>query len=187
MDQPQEITDLLLAWTEGDAAALEKLIPAVIEELRRLARGYMRRERKGHTLQTSALINEAYIKLVGQKQVHWQNRSHFFAIAATCMRRILMDYAKTRQRAKRGGVARQVEISDSMLMSLEQSEEVLAIDAALDRLAIEDQRKSKVVELRYFGGYSMEEIAEILNLSETTIAREWRLARAWLRREIGGS
>jgi RNA polymerase sigma factor (TIGR02999 family) len=182
---PQEITDLLQSWARGDEAALEKLIPLVEAELRLLAKYYLRRERPGHTLQTTALVNEAYIKLVGQDRVHWQNRSHFYAIAAQCMRRVLMDYARARRREKRGGDATQVSLSDVRLMSVARSEELLALDEALNKLALEDERKSKVVELRYFGGYDMEEIAETLRVSETTVARDWRLARAWLRREIG--
>ena len=182
---PQEITDLLQAWARGELSALEKLIPLVETELRRLAKSYMRRERPGHTLQTTALINEAYIKLIGQTRVDWQNRAHFYGIAAQCMRRVLMDYARARSRAKRGGDARQIELSESSPMSLAQSEELLALDEALKNLAVEDERKSKVVELRYFCGYSMEEIARLLDISESTAARDWRLARAWLRREIG--
>lgn len=184
MATPQEITDLLQAWAQGDQGASEKLMAVVIEELRRLARGYLRHERAGHTLETTALVNEAYIKLVGQNHIHWQNRSHFFAIAAQCMRRILLDYAKMRRRQKRGGVAQQVELSEVVLMSAEKSEELLALDDALKKLATADERKGQIVELRYFGGYNIAEIAEILNLSEITIARDWRLARAWLRREI---
>lgn len=184
---PQEITDLLKAWEQGDQSALEKLIPLIETKLRRLAKAYMRRERHDHILQTTALINEAYIKLLGQNRAHWQNRSHFYAIAAQCMRRILMDYAKTRSRMKRGGNAQHVEISESSLLSEEQSEELLVLDEALKKLAIEDERKSKVVELRYFCGYSMEEIAGLLKISEATVARDWRLARAWLRREISAS
>lgn len=187
MASTPQITDLLLAWARGDEEALEKLLPLVEAELRRLAKTYLRRERPGHTLQTTALVNEAYIKLAGQKRVNWQNRTHFYAIAAQCMRRVLMDYAKARGRVKRGGGAQQVELADAMLMSSAQSEELLALDAALKKLAAEDERKCKVIEMRYFGGYSVEEIAEILNVSETTIERDWRLARAWLRREIGGS
>jgi RNA polymerase sigma factor (TIGR02999 family) len=181
---PQEITDLLQAWERGDQSALEKLIPLVETELRHLAKTYMRREKPGHILQTTALLNEACIKLLGQNRVHWQNRSHFYAIAAQCMRRVLMDYAKTRLRGKRGGDARQIELSDSTLMSEAQSEELLALDEALRKLAVADERKSKIVELRYFCGYNMEEIAGLLNISEATAARDWRLARAWLRREV---
>jgi RNA polymerase sigma-70 factor, ECF subfamily len=180
----QEITELLQAWEQGRQSALEKLMPLVMGELRRLAKSQLRRERPGHTLQTTALVNEAYLKLVEQNRVHWQNRSHFFAIAAQCMRRILVDYAKTRLREKRGGAARQVELSEAISLSVEQSQELLALDAALKKLAAEDERKSKVVELRYFGGYGVAEIAEMLDVSEATVARDWRMARAWLRREI---
>lgn len=180
----QEITDLLRDWEQGRQSALEKLMPLVMGELRRLAKGYLRRERPGHTLQTTALVNEAYLKLAGQNRVHWQNRNHFFAIAAQCMRRILVDYAKAYRREKRGGVARRVDLSEVASLSAEQSGELLALDEALRRLAAEDERKSRVVELRYFGGYSMGEIAEILGTSEATVARDWRMSRAWLRREI---
>lgn len=183
---PQEITDLLQAWARGEQAALEKLIPLVETELRRLAKSYMRRERPGHILQTTALVNEAFLKLAGQSHINWQNRSHFYAIAALCMRRVLTDYAKTQRRAKRGGQAQQISLSVSNL-SVEQSEELLALDAALYKLAGKDERKSKIVELRYFGGYTVEEIADMLNISEITVARDWRLARAWLRRELGSS
>jgi RNA polymerase sigma-70 factor, ECF subfamily len=181
---PQEITDLLQAWERGDQSALEKLIPLVEAELRRLAKTYMRREKPGHILQTTALINEAYIKLIGQSRVHWQNRAHFYAIAARCMRRVLTDYAKTSKRAKRGGNAQPISLS-AALLSTERSEELLALDAALNKLAEKDERKSKVVELHYFGGYTVADIADILRISEVTVARDWRLARAWLRRELG--
>lgn len=181
---PQEITDLLKAWERGDRSALEKLIPLVETELRRLAKNYMRREKPGHVLQTTALINEAYLKLLGQTRVQWQNRAHFYGVAAQCMRRVLVDYARSRMRAKRDGEARQIELSESTLMSEAQSKELLALDEALKRLAGEDERKSQIVELRHFGGYSMQEIAELLGVSEATVARDWRLARAWLRREV---
>jgi RNA polymerase sigma factor (TIGR02999 family) len=184
METSQEITDLLLAWERGDQSALEKLIPLVEGELRHIAKGYMRHERPGHILQTTALVNEAYVKLIAQDRVHWKNRSHFFAIAAQCMRRVLIDYAKNRLRAKRGGDRQQIQISDAVLMSEVQSEELLELDEALQKLAIEDNRKVKVVELRYFCGFDMKETAELLNVSEATVARDWRLARAWLRREL---
>lgn len=183
----QEITDLLRDWEQGRQSALEKLMPLVMGELRRLAKGYLRRERAGHTLQTTALVNEAYLRLAGQNRVHWQNRNHFYAIAAQCMRRILVDYANAHQREKRGGGAHRVELTEAVSMSAEQSAELLALDEALKRLAAEDERKSKVVELRYFGGYSVAEVAEILGISEATVARDWRIARAWLRREISVS
>jgi RNA polymerase sigma-70 factor (ECF subfamily) len=181
---PQEITDLLQAWARGEQSALEKLIPLVEAELRRRAKTYLRREGPGHVLQTTALVNEAYIKLLGQNRVRWQNRTHFYAVASLCMRRVLMDYARARSRGKRGGDARQVELSEPLLMSVAKSEELLALDEALKKLAVEDERKSKVVELHYFCGYSLEEIAEVLNVSPATVARDWRLSRAWLRREI---
>jgi len=184
---PHDITELLQDWEQGRQSALEKLMPLVMGELRRLAKGQLRRERPGHTLQTTALVNEAYLRIAGQGRVHWENRNQFFAIAAQCMRRILVDYAKARRRHKRGGGARRVELSEAMAMSPEQSEELLALDDALGRLAAEDERKSKVVELRYFGGYSVEEIADLLSISEATVARDWRMARAWLRREISAS
>ena len=184
METPQNITDLLQEWERGDQSALEKLVPLVEAELRRIARGYMRHEKPGHILQTTALINEAYMKLIGQARVHWQSRSHFYAIAAQCMRRVLMDYAKSRQRAKRGGDPHQVELSEAMTMSQAQSEELLELDEALQKLAQDDHRKVKVVELRYFCGYSVKETAALLNVSDVTVARDWRLARSWLRREI---
>ena len=184
MSDAQNITELLQAWAQGDQAALEKLIPLVMGELRRLAKNYLRHEKPGHILQTTALINEAYIKLTAQNRVHWQNRAHFYAIAASCMRRVLTDYAKTSQRAKRGGKAQPVSLSAAILSS-EQSEELLALDAALHKLAEKDERKSKIVELRYYGGYTVAEIADILGISEVTVARDWRLARAWLRRQLG--
>jgi RNA polymerase sigma-70 factor (ECF subfamily) len=182
---PQKITDLLQAWEQGDQSALEKLIPLVEIELRRLAKTYMRREKPGHILQTTALVNEAYIKLIGQTRTHWQSRSHFYAIAAQCMRRVLTDYAKTRQRLKRGGDAQPISLSAAILAD-EQSEELLALDTALPKLAQKDERKSKIVELRYYGGYTVAEIADMLGISEVTVARDWRLARAWLRRELSG-
>lgn len=184
METPQKITDLLQAWEQGDQSAFEKLVPLVEVELWRIAKGYMRHERPGHTLQTTALVNEACIKLIGQESVLWQSRSHFYAIAAQCMRRVLIDYAKNRQRAKRGGDLQQVELSEAMTLSQAQSKELLELDEALRQLALVDERKVKVVELRYFCGYSLKEAAALLNVSEVTVARDWRLARSWLRREI---
>lgn len=180
---PPQITDLLQAWEGGDREALERLMPLVMNEFRRLARGYMRRERPNHTLQTGGLINEAFLKLAGQNRVHWRSRAHFYAIAARCMRLVLIDHAKARLRAKRGGIAQQVSLREADL-SDEQSEELLALNEALDRLAKKDKRKSEVIELRYFGGYSFEEVAHILKVSEATVARDWRVACAWLRREL---
>lgn len=185
MNNSNEITRLLLAWSDGDRAALDHLLPLIMPELRRIAKRYMRRENSGHMLQTTALINEAFIKLVDQTRVHWQNRTQFFAVAAQCMRRILIDYARTRRRAKRGGDAQQVTLADAPILSFAQSEELLALDSAMNKLAQLDERKSKVVELRYFGGFSDEEIAELLDISVRTVARDWGLARSWLRRELG--
>lgn len=184
MGAQSEITQLLLAWEQGDESALERLLPLVEKELRLLASGYMRKEKKGHLLQTTALVNEAFIKLVDQKRVHWQNRAHFFGIAATCMRRILCDYARGQEREKRGGDLEQIALSDAPPIPVEQSAELLALDEALHKLAKQDARKSRIVELRYFGGYSVEEVAALLEISEATVAREWRLARAWLQREL---
>jgi len=183
---PQEVTELLIAWSDGDSGAYEKLMPLVYEELRRLAHRYMRREREGHTLQTSALVNEAYLRLIDQKNVHWQNRSHFFAIAAQIMRRILVDYARSRRYGKRGGGAVQVSLEERLIVSANRSAEVVALDDALKSLAKIDERKSQVVELRFFGGLSIEETAEVLGVSAATVMRDWTLAKAWLLREIGG-
>jgi len=183
---PQEVTELLIAWSDGDNGAYEKLMPLVYEELRRLAHRYMRREREGHTLQTSALVNEAYLRLIDQKNVHWQNRSHFFAIAAQIMRRILVDYARSRRYGKRGGGAVQVSLEERLIVSANRSAEVVALDDALKSLAKIDERKSQVVELRFFGGLSIEETAEVLGVSAATVMRDWTLAKAWLLREIGG-
>jgi len=184
MATPGNVTDLLQAWSRGETAAFEKLFPLVQAELRRLAKHYLRRERPDHTLQTTALINEAYIKLVGQSPIHWQNRSHFYVIAARCMRHILIDYARTQHRAKRGGQAQRVGLSDKSIMSEGKSEELIALDLALSKLAKIDERKCKIIELQHFGGYSIPEIAEFLNLSETTISRDLRAAKAWLFREF---
>lgn len=179
-----EITGLLVDWGNGDQTALEKLLPLVEQELHRLAHNYMRRENRDHILQTTALVNEAYIKLIDQTKTHWQNRAHFFAIAARIMRRILLNYARDQHRQKRGGKAVQVSLSEVSLVCFESAEELIALDEALDRLAALDVRKSQVVELRYFGGLDVEETAEVLKVSPITVMRDWRFARAWLRREI---
>ncbi|HWW75143.1 MAG TPA: sigma-70 family RNA polymerase sigma factor [Pyrinomonadaceae bacterium] len=184
MPAHSEITALLVAWSDGDHAALERLLPLIERELHRIARQYMRRESPGHTLQTTALVNEAYFRLIDQKSVRWQNRAHFFAIAAKIMRRILLNYARDRQRAKRGGGAVQVSLSEVAVASEEKSAELIALDEALERLAAEDERKSRVVELRYFGGLSVAETAEVLGVSAVTVARDWKMAKAWLAREI---
>ena len=180
---PEEVTGLLVAWSKGDEKAYDKLVPLVYAQLHQLAHRYMSRERPGHTLQTTALVGEAYLRLVDQK-VHWQNRSHFFAIAAEVMRRILVDYARQRQYAKRGGAAQQVELNEAMLMARERSRELVALDEALKELAKFDQRKSRVVELRFFGGLSVEETAEVLKVSVNTVKRDWSTARAWLYKAV---
>ena len=180
----QEITQLLLAWSDGDQEALPRLTPLVYAELRRLARRYMGRESPGHTLQTTALVHEAWLKLIDQRRVRWQNRAHFFGIAAQIMRRILMNYARDRQRMKRGGGAIQVSFSETDVVSVTKVSELLALDEALDRLAAIDERKAKVVEFRYFGGLSVEETAEVLDVSSITVTRDWNMAKAWLAREI---
>lgn len=179
-----EITALLVDWGNGDQGALERLLPLVEKELHRLAHSYMRRENPDHTLQTTALVNEAYLKLVDQKKTHWQNRAHFFGIAAQIMRRILLNYARDRHREKRGGKAVQVSLSEAVVVSLEQSEELIALDEALNQLALIDERKSRVVELRYFGGLEVDEIAEVLKVSPITVMRDWKFAKAWLLREM---
>ena len=185
--QEHEITQLLAAWREGNQAALDELYPLVYDELHRLARRYMSRERKGHTLQTTALINEAYVRLVDQRNVQWANRSHFFAISAQIMRRILIDHARRHSYAKRGGGARQVSLDETATMVKGDFSEVLRLDEALKSLAQLDPRRSQVVELRYFGGLNNEEIAGVLKISENTVIRDWNMARAWLYRQLSGS
>jgi RNA polymerase sigma-70 factor (ECF subfamily) len=180
-----EVTELLLAWSNGEKNALESLTPLVYKELHRLAHYYMSRERRDHTLQTSALVNEAYLRLVDQKRVQYQNRAHFFAISARLMRQILINHAQSRRCLKRGRGARNVSLDKAIIVSEERSEDLLALDDALNELAKVDPRKSKVVELRFFGGLSVEETAEALNVSPVTVMRDWRLAKAWLYRELG--
>jgi RNA polymerase sigma factor (TIGR02999 family) len=179
-----DVTQLLVAWSNGDEAARDELIPLVYEELHRLAHHYMNGERTGHTLQTSALINEAFVRLVDQRDVHWQNRSHFFGIAAQMMRRVLVDYARSRQYQKRGGDAVQVSLNEELIVSNEQTAEVVALDDALKSLATFDERKCRIVELRFFAGLSIEETAQVLGISAGTVMREWTVAKAWLRKEI---
>jgi RNA polymerase sigma factor (TIGR02999 family) len=181
---PNEVTQLLVAWSNGDSAARDALLPLVHDELRRLAHRYMGRERANHTLQTSALVNEAYLRLIDQNDVHWQNRAHFFGIAAQMMRRILVDYARKRGFAKRGGNLQPVPLDQVMIVSPERAAEVVALDDALKSLAELDQRKSQIIELRFFGGLSIEETAEVLGVSPGTVMRDWTFAKAWLRREI---
>ena len=181
---PKEITQLLVAWSDGDEAALAELTPLVYEELHRLAHHYMRQERAGHTLQTTALVNEAYVRLIEWKQVRWQNRAHFFAVSAQLMRRILVDFARTRGYQKRGGGAATVQLDDAVLVSDEKGTDLVALDEALVALAEIDVRQSKVVELRFFGGLSIDETAEVLKVSEGTVRRDWSIASAWLHREL---
>jgi RNA polymerase sigma factor (TIGR02999 family) len=181
---PHQITKLLKDWGNGDETARDQLMPLVYEELRRMAHRHMRKERPGHTLQTSALIHEAYVKLVDQTEVEWQNRAHFYGTAAQMMRRILVDHARARQYAKRGGNAHAVSLDEGAIVSRERAAEVVALDEALTVLAAVDQRKSQIVELRFFGGLSIEETAEVLAVSPGTVMRDWTLAKAWLRREM---
>jgi RNA polymerase sigma factor (TIGR02999 family) len=179
-----EVTQLLVAWGNGDQVAGDQLMSAVHQELHRLAHHYMKRESPGHTLQTSALVNEAFVRLIDQKDVRWQNRGHFFAIAAQMMRRILVDYARSRNYAKRGGGARQISLEEGLTVSFERSAEVVQVHEALEQLAKFDPRKSQVVELRFFGGLSIEETAGVLGVSPGTVMKDWTLAKAWLRKEI---
>ena len=180
------ITQLLINWRDGDKAALDQLMPLVYEELRRLARGFMGKERNNHTLQTSALINEAYLKLVDQDETNWQNRAHFFAVSAQIMRHILIDHARSYGYEKRGAGAQRLGLDDVKVFSEERAGELVALDEALTDLATVDPRKSRLVELRFFGGLNIEETAEVMNLSPTTVQREWRAAKAWLQRFIKG-
>ena len=179
-----QVTQLLLAWSGGDQTALEQLIPLVYQELRRLAKHQMGRERSGHTLQTTALVNEAYLRLIDVSQVRWQNRAHFYAVAAQLMRRILVDFARARHNLKRGGGARRVSFDHALEVAEERSAEFLALDHALDALAALNQRQGRVVELRFFGGLSEEETAEVLKVSLPTVKRDWQLAKVWLLREL---
>ena len=181
-----EVTGLLRAWRDGDERALEELVPLVEAELRRLARAYMGRERRGHTLQATALVNEAFVRLTDARSVRWQDRAHFLGISARLMRRVLVDHARARGYHKRGGGAQRVTLTDALVMVPAQSLDLVALDRALEELAAVDGRKSRVIELRFFGGLSVEETAEVLKISPTTVKREWRLARAWLYSELGG-
>jgi RNA polymerase sigma-70 factor (ECF subfamily) len=181
---PEEITQLLLAWSQGDRSALDQLIPLVYDELRRLAKHYLGQEGRGHTLQTTALVNEAYLRLIDASQVRWQNRAHFFAVSAQLMRRVLVDFARSHQQLKRGGDAHRVPLDEALMMSEERGADLVALDEALSALSAIDGRQSQVVELRFFGGLSVEETAEVLKISSTTVRRDWTLARAWLHREL---
>ena len=182
---PQDITRLLIAWGDGNQSALEELAPLVESELHRLAHHYMGGERPDHILQTSALVNEAYIRLIDWKNVRWQNRAHFFAVSAQLMRRILVDFARDRQNLKRGGDVLKVSLTAAAAFPTERGADLVALDEALKVLAEVDPRKSQVVEMRFFGGLSVKEVAEVLNVSEETVMRDWRLAKVWLLRELG--
>jgi RNA polymerase sigma factor (TIGR02999 family) len=179
-----QITQLLLAWGKGDQAALEELMPLVYDELRKVAARSLRRQRPGHTLQTTALVNEAYLRLIDSSRVQWQNRAHFFAVSATLMRRILVDFARERQNLKRGGAAERVSLDEALAVAPERGADLLALDEALNRLAALNPRQAQVVELRYFGGLNEEETAEALKVSLRTVQRDWNLARLWLYREL---
>jgi RNA polymerase sigma factor (TIGR02999 family) len=182
---PKEITRLLLAWGNGDQEALDNLVPLVYEELRRMARRHMRGERANHALQTTDLIHEAYLRLIDSSQTQWQDRAHFFAVASQLMRRILVDFARSRKNLKRGGDAIQISLGKALEISQERGPDLVALDEALNSLARLDPRQSRVVELRFFGGLSVEETAEALKVSPETVKRDWRLAKVWLLRELG--
>jgi RNA polymerase sigma factor (TIGR02999 family) len=180
----ETVSQLLLDWSNGDRAALDKLVPLVQPELRRLARRHMRRERPGHTLQTTALVHEVYLKLVDKSHPDWQSRAHFFAVAAQLMRRIMVDHAREQRAQKRGGGAVKIELDEAALVGEGRAAELIALDEALDRLAKFDPRKSQVVEMRYFGGLTIEEIADVLKIHPNTATRDWSAARAWLYAEL---
>jgi RNA polymerase sigma factor (TIGR02999 family) len=183
----ENITDLLVGYGRGDKEALDKLMPVVYDELRRQAARYLRREQAGHTLQTTALIHEAYVRLEDQRNVQWQNRAHFFGIAAQMMRRKLVDHARSKKRAKRGGSDIKVSLADATVAVKGQDLDVVALDEALDRLAEIDEQQSRVVELRFFSGLTVEETAEVMHISPATVKRDWSMAKAWLHRELSGA
>jgi len=180
----RQITTILQRWSQGDDHALDSLMPLVYHELRRIASYILKGERPGNTLQPTALVSEAYLKLAGGTKMRWQDRAHFFAVAARAMRQILVDYARRHQREKRGGKAQRLQLDEALVFAVERSEELLALDEAMDRLAAVDQRKARVVELRFFAGLENKEIGEVLNVSANTVMRDWNLAKAWLRREM---
>ena len=177
---PQDVTQLLIQLTDGNRAVLDELLPLIYTELRSLAANYLRREQPGHTLQPTALVHEAYLRLVNQTQVRWQNRAHFFGVAAQMMRRILVDHARSRHAAKRGSDAARLSLDENIDVSVERAAELIALDEALAALAAIDEQKSRIVELRFFGGLSVEETAEVLGTSAPTVKRQWRMAKAWL-------
>lgn len=180
----QDVTGLLLEWQQGDHDALDKLTPLVYDELRRIAHRYMQQERGGHTLQTTALVHEAYVRLVGGQKIEWQNRAHFYGVVAQVMRHVLIDHARRLQYIKHGGDAQRISLEDVAVMPHARAAELLALDEALDELARLDPRKARVVELRYFGGLSIEETADVLDISAMTVRRDWRAAKAWLYRAL---
>lgn len=184
---PNQVTELLLAWGQGDDVALEQLIPLVYDELHRLAHRYLGGERAGHLLQTTALVNEAYLRLVDSSRVQWQNRAHFFAVSAQLMRRVLVDFARSRNYQKRGGDAVQISLHEELAGSTERGADLVALDDSLTALATTDERASRVVELRFFGGLSIEETAEALKISPETVKRDWTWAKAWMLREMSGA
>ena len=180
----QDVTQLLKQWRQGDRDALERLMPLVYEELRRIAGHYLKGERQGHTLESTALVHEAFLRLIGQRNVQWQNRAHFFGIASQMMRRILVDHARKRQAAKRDGALVRLSVAERLVPAAEREPELLALDQAIDALAALDPDQSRLVELRYFGGLTIEETAEVMGISPATVKREWATARLWLKREI---
>ena len=185
MSTPEGVTQLLIDWSKGDQAALDRLMPLVYSELRRLATNYLRRERQGHTLQPTALVNEAYLRLVDQKNAKWQNRAHFFGISAQLMRRILVDHARQHQAVKRGGTGQQrISITSVERLANKPEVDLLALNEALDELAKMDPQQSRIVELKFFGGLSIDEVAEVLGIGHATVERDWKMARAWLRRQL---
>jgi RNA polymerase sigma factor (TIGR02999 family) len=184
---PHEITHLLAEWSDGNQEALDRLYPPVYDEMRVMARRYMSKERQGQTLQTTALIHQAYLRLIDQREVRWANRAHFFAIAAQIMRRILIDYARRYEYKKRGAGAQRVSLDETAVVVKERAKELLALDDALERLAQIDARRARVVELRFFGGLENEEIGHVLGISANTVVRDWNMARAWLYKELEGS
>jgi RNA polymerase sigma factor (TIGR02999 family) len=183
----QQITLLLVDWSNGNQAALENLMPLVYDELRMMAKRFMRNQPSGHTFQTTELIHEAYLKLAKQEDNNWQNRSHFFGVASQAMRHILVDYARAKRSEKRGGFANRITLDEGLAVSTEQSEELVALDEALNRLAVLDQRKTHVVEMKFFGGLKIEEIAEVLKISPETVKRDWSFAKTWLLRELASN
>jgi RNA polymerase sigma-70 factor, ECF subfamily len=187
LDTKQEVTELLQKWSAGDAAALDELTPVIYSELHRIAKRYMNRERDGHTLQTTALVNEAYMRLIDWKTAKWENRAHFFGVSAQLMRRILVDFARKRPKISTGEAARHVSLEEAFTITTEKTADLVALDEALNELAKFDERKARIVELKFFGGLSVEETAEVLKVAPVTVMREWQKAKAWLYRELSAN